>query len=49
MLAENGSDQRARTKTLPKGHTCETRNNTTYIHNNQYNIQAKVMTYTINK
>ena len=48
MLAVNGSDQRirARTRVLPKGRTCETCNNTTYIHNNQHNAQAKAITYT---
>ena len=49
MLAVNGSDQRARTKALPKRRTCEIRNNTTYIHNNQYNTQAKTMMHTIDK
>ena len=49
MLAVNGSDQRVRTKALPKGRTCEIRNNTTYIHNNQYNAQAKAITHTTNK
>ena len=47
MLAESGSDQRARIRALPKG-ACA-RHVTTCIHNNQYNTQAKAMTYAINK
>lgn len=47
MLAESGSDQRARIRALPKG--ARAIHATTCIDNNQHNTQAKAMTYTTNK
>lgn len=47
MLAVNGSDQRARIRSLPK--SARVRHATTCIYNNQHSTQAKAMAHTTNK